>query len=46
MFKKVIKKLEDKILTKANTKASEIIKEVELQKEKIKRISTTKGYQT
>lgn len=34
MFKKVIKKLEDKILTKANTKASEIIKEVELQKEK------------
>lgn len=34
MFKKVIKKLEDKILTKANTKASEIIKEAELQKEK------------
>lgn len=40
MFKKVIKKLEDKILAQANTKAYEIIKEAKVQKERILKEST------
>ncbi len=35
MLKKVIKKIEDKILAEANTKASKIIEEAEIQKENL-----------